>query len=44
MQTTEHTTRLAKQARHQSLLASSNACEYEVAALIDDAADLGNPA
>ena len=36
------TPQLAKQARRQSLLASSKDCEHEVSAFIDDAADLGN--
>jgi hypothetical protein len=36
------TPQLAKQARRQSLLASSKACEHEVAAFIDDAAELGD--
>ena len=37
------TPRLAKQARHQSLLASAKTSEQEVAAFIDDVADLGSP-
>ena len=37
------TPRLAKQARRQSLLASSKTSEQEIAAFIDDVADLGNP-
>ncbi len=37
------TPRLAKQARRQSLLASSKTSEQEVAAFIDDVADLGDP-
>jgi len=35
--------RLAKQARRQSLLASSKASEQEVSAFIDGAVDLGSP-
>ena len=36
------TPQLAKQARRQSRLASSMAGEHDVAAFIDDVADLGN--
>ena len=36
-------TDVAKQARHQSLLASSKASEQETAAFIDNVADLGSP-
>jgi hypothetical protein len=35
---------LAESTRRQSLLASSYACEYEVAAFIDGAADIGDAA
>jgi Protein of unknown function (DUF3018) len=35
--------RLAKEARRQSLLASSRTSEQKVAAFIDDVADLGDP-
>jgi hypothetical protein len=37
------TPRLAMQARRQSLLVSAKASEQEVAAFIDDLADLGDP-
>ena len=37
------TPRLAKQARRHSLLASAKTSEQEIAALIDDVADLGSP-
>jgi hypothetical protein len=37
------TPRLAKEARRQSLLASSSASEQEVSAFIDEVADLGGP-
>jgi hypothetical protein len=36
------TPRLAKEARRQSLLASSNASEQDVSAFIEDVADLGS--